>query len=131
VEGERRGPLHRAAEVFDRAARDLYGRVARATSRSQQMRAMARLVALIGRISGDDDAVAALALVLDLARLADTLEELRAAQQRLHQADAARTAAAWLRAAADVGRRPATPPPIPAATTEPTVDGGRRVPRGR
>ena len=45
VEGERRGPLYRASEVFDRAARDLYGRVARATSRSQQMRAMARPLA--------------------------------------------------------------------------------------
>ncbi|GGM24127.1 relaxase [Dactylosporangium sucinum] len=131
VEGERRGPLHRAAEVFDRAARDLYGRVARATSRSQQMRAMARLVALMGRISGDDDTIAALALVLDLARLADTLEELRTAQQRLHQAEAARAAAAALRAAADVGRPVVTAPPIPTATAEPTVDGGRRVPRGR
>ncbi|MEU4398252.1 hypothetical protein [Micromonospora orduensis] len=131
MEGDRRGPLHRAAEVFDRAARDLYGRVYRSTSRSQEMRAMSRLVALMGRISGDDDAIAALALVMDLARLADTLEQLRRAQQRLHQADAARTAAEALRLVAD-GRRPVvTLPLIAAPTSAPTVGGGRRAARGR
>lgn len=131
VEGERRGPLHRAAEVFDRAARDLQGKVARATARSQQLRAMSRLVALMGRVSGDDDGMAALALVMDLARLADTLEHLRTAQQRLHQAEAAAEAAAALRAAAGTMRPVVTPTLIPAATAGPTVDGGRRVPRGR
>lgn len=131
VEGDRRGPLHRAAEVFDRAARDLYGRVARATSRSQDMRAMARVVALMGRISGDDDAIAALALIMDLARLGDTLEELRTAQRRLHQAQDASAAATALRLVAAGGTRPVTPAPIVVATPVRTVDGGRRVPRGR
>lgn len=131
VEGDRRGPLHRAAEVFDRAARDLYGRVHRSTSRSQEMRAMSRLVALMGRISGDDDAIAALALVMDLARLADTVEQLRRAQHRLHQADAARTAAKALRLVAD-GRRPVVTLLLAAApTSAPTVGGGRRAARGR
>ncbi|WP_018788812.1 hypothetical protein [Micromonospora sp. CNB394] len=131
MEGDRRGPLHRAAEVFDRAARDLYGRVARHTGRCQETRAMSRLVALMGRISGDDDAIAALALVMDLARLADTLEQLRTAQQRLHQAEAARAAAGALRLVAG-GRQPAVTLPLTAMpASEPTVGGGRRMARGR
>ncbi|MEU3457209.1 relaxase [Micromonospora sp. NPDC006766] len=131
VEGDRRGQLHRAAEVFDRAARDLYGRVRRSTGRSQELRAMARLVALMGRISGDEDAVAALALVMDLARLADALEGLRQAQQRLHQAEAARAAAGALRLVAGGRQQVVAPPLTPAATPEPTVGGGRRAARGR
>ena len=135
MEGDRRGPLHRAAEVFDRAARDTYGKIARATTRSHDMRSMARLVALMGRVSGDNDAIAALALVMDLARLADTLEELRRAQQRLHQADAARQTAAALRAAANGGAKPSAAPvtavqlplPVPGLLT----DTGRGARRGR
>ncbi|MFC0100065.1 relaxase [Micromonospora marina] len=131
MEGDRRGPLHRAPEVFDRAARDLYGRVRRPTGRGQEMRAMSRLVALMGRISGDDDAMAALALVTDLARLADTVEQLRTAQQRLHQAEAARAAADALRLVAG-GRQPAVTLPLTAVpASEPTVGGGRRAGRGR
>ncbi|RQX02811.1 relaxase [Micromonospora arida] len=131
VEGDRRGPLHRAAEAFDRAARDLYGRVQKPTGRSQQMRAMSRLVALMGRISGDDDALVVLALVMDLARFADTLEQLRSAQQRLHQAEAARAAGDVLRLVAG-GRQPAVTPPLTATSTPaPTVGGGRRTARGR
>ncbi|MFG1940323.1 relaxase [Micromonospora tulbaghiae] len=131
MEGDRRGPLHRAAEVFDRAARDLYGRVRRPTGRGQEMRVMSRLVALMGRISGDDDAMAALALVMDLARLADTLEQLRTAQQRLHQAETARAAADALRLVAG-GRQPAVALPLTATpTSEPTVGGGRRAGRRR
>ena len=131
IEGDRRGPLHRAAEVFDRAARDLYGRVARNNGRSQQMRSMARVVALMGRISGDDDAIAALALVMDLARLADTLEQLRQAQQRLHQAEAARDAAKALRLVAAGSRPLVTAASIRTPTPGPTVEGGRRTGRGR
>ncbi|MFF0256988.1 relaxase [Micromonospora zamorensis] len=131
VEGDRRGPLHRAAEAFDRAARDLYGRVQRPTGRSQQLRAVSRLVALMGRISGDDDASAVLALVMDLARFADTLEQLRSAQQRLHQAEAARAAGDVLRLVAG-GRQPAVTPPLTATSTPaPTVGVGRRTARGR
>ncbi|MEU8164908.1 relaxase [Micromonospora sp. NPDC049004] len=131
LEGDRRGPLHRAAEVFDRAARDLYGRVHTSTSRSQEMRAMSRLIALLGRISGDDDTVAALALVTDLARLADTLEQLRSAQQRLHQAEAARSAADALRLVAGGWQRALALPLTPTSTPVPTVGGGRHTARGR
>src|SRR5205814_10508197 len=100
VEGRRGGPLSQAADLFDRAARDQYRRVAAATSRSYQMRAMARLVTLMGRVSGDEDTLAALRLVLDLAALGDTLAHLRDIQQRWHQAQAARDAAGALRPAA-------------------------------
>ncbi|MFF5217852.1 relaxase [Micromonospora sp. NPDC000442] len=131
IEGDRRGALHRAAEAFDRAARDLYGRVRQPSGRSQEMRAMSRLVALMGRISGDEDTVAALALMMDLSRFADTIEQLRRAQQRLHQAEAARTAAEALRLVAG-GRRPVVAPPLTVtATPVPTVGGGRRAARGR
>lgn len=130
-EGERRGALHRAAEVFDRAARDLNGRTRQPTSRAYELGAMSRLVALMGRISGDEDTYAALRLVLKLAKLADALEQVRAAQQRLHQAEAARAAAAALRAIAGATRPPVTVPLTPAVTPGPTVKSDRRAPRSR
>jgi hypothetical protein len=88
------------------------------------MRAMARLVHLMGRLSGDEDTYAALALVLDLARFADTLAWLRDVQQRWHQAEAARQAATLLRTAAGTGRL-TTPAAGPVPTPHAGVDGGR------
>ncbi|KAB1125424.1 relaxase, partial [Micromonospora sp. AMSO12t] len=96
-----------------------------------ELRAMSRLVALMGRIAGDEDSVAAMALVLDMARLADALEYLRTAQQRLHQAQAARDAARQLRTLAAGGQRPVTAPLTVAVTPSPTVDSARRTPRAR
>jgi hypothetical protein len=58
---------------------------------------MARLVRLMGHISGDEDTFALLALVLDLARLGDTLAWWRDSKSAWHQAEAARDAAAALR----------------------------------
>jgi hypothetical protein len=115
VEGRRGGPLTEAAELFDKAARAGYAKVARATSRSYEMRAMARLVRLMGHISGDEDTFALLALVLDLARLGDTLAWWRQTQDAWHQAEAARDAAAALRAWHAAGA-PAVPRPVAAAT---------------
>ena len=131
VEGDRRGPITRAAETFDRAARDIRGRVEWHTSRSYELRAMSRVIALMGRVSGDDDHFAALALVMDLARLAEALEHLRDAQKRLHQAKDARSAAAALRAVTGDGQRLVTPTLTPPPTADPTVEGGRRAARGR
>ena len=79
----------------------------------------ARLVRLMGHISGDEDTFALLALVLDLARLGDTLAWLRRSQDAWHQADAAREAAAALRAWHTTGA-PATPRPVATTTTVPT-----------
>jgi hypothetical protein len=130
-EGDWRGPLHRAADHFDRAARGRYGRVAAATRRSQDLRAQARLIWLMGRISGDEDAYAALNLVLQMARLADTIEELRAAQQRLHQAQDARVAAEALRRIAAGARGPVALTATSRPTPPRTVGGGRRTRPGR
>ena len=115
VEGRRGGPLTEAAELFDKAARAGYAKVASGTSRSYEMRAMSRLVRLMGHISGDEDTFALLALVLDLARLGDTLAWWRRAQDAWHQAEAAREAAAALRAWHAAGA-PAAPRPVAAAT---------------
>jgi hypothetical protein len=107
--------LTEATELFDKAARAGYAKVARATSRSYELRAMARLVRLMGHISGDEDTFALLALVLDLARLGDTLAWWRQTQDAWRQAEAARDAAAALRAWHAAGA-PAVPRPVAAAT---------------
>lgn len=97
-EGRRGGPLTDAAELFDRAARELRRRSpARRVSQAVELRSMARLVALMGVISGDRDTAAALHLIYTFAALAENLADLREAQQRLHQARDARAAAAQLR----------------------------------
>jgi hypothetical protein len=97
-EGRTGGPLTDAAEWFDRAAHDLHGRVpARRVSSAVHLRAMARLIAVIGAASRDQDTTAALHLIYTLAALAETLADLRQAQDRLHQARAARQAAGQLR----------------------------------
>jgi hypothetical protein len=58
---------------------------------------MARLVAVMGRLTTDNDTTAALWLVYHLAALADHLADLRQTQERLHQARDARHAATILR----------------------------------
>jgi hypothetical protein len=76
---------------------------------------MARLVRLMGHISGDEDTFALLVLILDLAQLGDTLAWWRQAQDAWHQAEAARETAAALRAWHAAGA-PAAPRPVAAAT---------------
>ncbi|GIJ12208.1 relaxase/mobilization nuclease domain-containing protein [Micromonospora andamanensis] len=127
VEGDRRGNLTRVAETFDKAARDIRGRVVGHTGRSYELRAMSRLVVLMGRVSGDGDMLAALALMMDLARLADALEHLRHAQRRLHQAQAARSAAAALRELADRPGMPAGSSLTPTPATGPSMATPRRT----
>lgn len=121
MEGRNGGPLTDAADVFDRAARAGVWQPARATSRSYQLRAMARLIHLLGRVSGDEDTYAALRLILDLAALGDTLADLRAAQTRWHQAQAAHAAAAALRSAVTTSTPLVTLPATLAATPLPTT----------
>lgn len=104
-EGRRGGPLTRAAELFDRAAHETSRPVpAGPGSRGYELRAAARLVAVMGELSGGQATAEALKLVRSLARLADAIAELRTARQRLHQADAA-LAAAHLRSYAPQGSR--------------------------
>jgi hypothetical protein len=99
-EGRAGGPLTDAAEWFDRAAHELRRRVvsARRVSQVGNLRAVARLIGVMGALSRDRDTLAALHLVYMLAALAESLADLREAQDRLHQARAARHAAGQLRA---------------------------------
>jgi hypothetical protein len=122
-EGRRGGPLTDAAELFDRAARELRPRSpGRRTTHVVELRATARLIALMGVISDDKDAADALRLIYTLAAMAEHLADLRESQQRLHQARAAREVTALLRAdtrrphGLAAGRRlPFGPPPQSAA----------------
>ncbi|GGM63171.1 hypothetical protein GCM10011608_55540 [Micromonospora sonchi] len=119
-EGRKGGPLTNASETFDRAARETHwrhpGRLHPATI---QLRSMSRLISTVGRLTNEDDAVAALQLVLRLSMIADNLANLRDAQKRIHQAQAARQAAESLRAITEASRslpavqRTAAPPPTP------------------
>ncbi|GGM86402.1 relaxase/mobilization nuclease domain-containing protein [Dactylosporangium sucinum] len=105
-EGRNRGPLSGAAEAFDRAAREPYRRVVRQSRSASDLRALARIVATTGRLTGDRDTAAALQLLAQLAKFADNLADLREAQQRLHQARAARHAAGRLHSIVARGTSP-------------------------
>lgn len=97
--------LREAAEVYDRAARDLRGRIPRPTRSGTELRAAARMLA---NSAGEDreQTRAILTMIEQLGGLADAVAHLRTVQQRHAQAAAAVRAHAALRA---VGRptRPA------------------------
>ena len=90
--------LHRAADVYDRAARAPYGRIPRRTREGDQLRHAARSLARVARLTGDP-ALAPLQLVAALAELAVAVAELRQAQQHAAQAAAARRASEHLHGA--------------------------------
>jgi hypothetical protein len=78
---------------------------------------MARLIAIMGQLSGDPPSAAALHLLYLVAALAN-LAALRHAQQRRAQATAARSAASDLRAiAARTGHSSTPTHPLPASAT--------------
>lgn len=68
---------------------------------------MARLISVMGRLTGDDDSAAALQLVFQIGAFAENLADLRRPQQRLHQVRNARLAATILRGIAS--RTPSAP----------------------
>ncbi|WP_233513982.1 relaxase/mobilization nuclease domain-containing protein [Micromonospora craterilacus] len=97
-EGRKSGPLTEASETFDRAVREPRQRRPRHLHpEAGNLRAMSRLIAAVGRLTSNDDTAAALQLVLRMSMIADNLAEFREAQNSLHQAKAARLAAARLR----------------------------------
>ena len=96
--------LSQAADAFDRAARQPYGRVPEPTSAGNQLRHAARLIAAYAYLTGDHT-LTPVVLLVRLAALAEAVAELRESQQRAAQAAAALRAARHLRAAT----RPATP----------------------
>jgi hypothetical protein len=134
VEGDRRGPLHRAAEAIDRATREPYRRPLPRTPRAEALRSMSRLLRLVGRLSDNEALFDVLRMIVNLSLLADAVADLRDTQQRRHQARAARTAARLLRGP---GTRAATgvtpvadtgvsPPPTTPSTPSPTSPHDRR-----
>jgi hypothetical protein len=103
--------LRQAADAYDRAARSPHGRVPPPTPAGSQLRHAARLMSAFACLSGDKT-LAPIILITRLAALAEAVADLRDAQQRAHQAAAARAAAERLHAAtrpAPVPRRPARP----------------------
>ncbi|MEV6928424.1 relaxase [Dactylosporangium sp. NPDC051485] len=128
LEGDRRGPLHRAAEALDRATREPYRRPLPSTSRRGALRSMSRRIRLAGELSHGNAVSAMLRLIRNMSMLADSLAELRDVQRRLHQARAARTAARLLRSASTGNSMPggripdvtAAPPSTRPSTMPPT-----------
>jgi hypothetical protein len=90
--------LRRAADAYDRAARAPHGRLPRRSRDGDRLRRIARLIALVGQVTGDGT-LTAIALVADLVALAAAVAELRQAQQHAAQSAAAHAAARHLHAA--------------------------------
>jgi hypothetical protein len=109
--------LREAADAYDRAAREPYGRIPAPTTAGNQLRHAARLISTYAYLSGNrTPATDIIILILRLTALAEAVAELRHAQHRAAQAAAARTAARRLYAAARPVP-PARPPAPPRART--------------
>jgi hypothetical protein len=108
--------LRRAADDFDRAARQPYGRIPAPTPAGNQLRHAARLISAYAYLTGDRW-LTPIVLLVRLAALAEALAELRESQQRAAQADAALRAARHLRTA--TRPTPTRPPGRPATATTP------------
>jgi hypothetical protein len=131
-EGNRGGPLTEAAEVFDRAAHDQHIHALRDYVHVTRLRGMARFILVSAVMASNDDIDAVLKFYYTMAVLIDSLADIRDAQQRLHQAQAARDAAARLR-----GWRAGHVPSAPAAAPRPSGPTANRtadraiLPRGQ
>jgi hypothetical protein len=90
--------LRQAADGFDRAAREQYGRIPPPTPVGNRLRQAARLIPAYGYLT-HDKSFAPLTLIIQLAALAEAIAQLRQTQQRAHQAQAALRAATGLRQA--------------------------------
>ncbi len=96
VDGRRGGPLTAAAAQYDRAARELWGRIPAPSQAGQGLRAASVLLAS-ARFVGRGENTQLLALLAQLAALSDAVMRLRENQDRAAQAAAARGAAEQLR----------------------------------
>jgi hypothetical protein len=96
VEGRRGGPLTAAAGEYDRAARELWGRVPQASAAGKGLRAASVLLSS-ARFVGRGESKQLLALLAQLAALSDAVTRLRESQDRAVQAAAARRAAEGVR----------------------------------
>lgn len=93
VEGRRGGPLSSAADAYDRAARECWSRAPAARPVAGHLRRTARLVSQLGRVGGEAEVAAVMALVAELIQLVEEVARLRDQQHRAAQAAAARLAA--------------------------------------
>lgn len=96
VDGRKAGPLSRAADAYDRAGREAYGRTPPPSAAGAGLRAAGGLL-MASRVVTSADTKALLALLAQLAALSDSLTRMREQQQRAVQAAAARDAARQLR----------------------------------
>jgi hypothetical protein len=94
IRGPARNDLRRAADDFDRAAREAYGAVPRPSRAGNAIRTATQLLWVFRTVTGDRGLAV---LAVNLAELAEAAARLRAIQHRAHQASAARSAAARLR----------------------------------
>ena len=108
LEGDGGGPLTDAAVAFDRAGRDSYRRVPVRTDTGQALRGVGRLVGALAASSRHPKAQAAV-LSISLSSLVAAVADLRTAQHRQHQAEAALATA--------VGLRHVAPAAVPAGMT--------------
>jgi hypothetical protein len=109
--------LRRAADDYDRTARQPYGRIPAPTPAGNQLRHAARLISAYAYLTGDRT-FTPLVLLVRLAALAEAVAELRESQQRAAQAAAALRAARHLRTATRPAP-PTRPPGRPATATTP------------
>ena len=122
VEGRRSGPLTDAADQYDLAAREMFRAAPRPATAGHGLRAAGRLL-LAAHVAKPSETRQLLALLAQLAALADAVTRLRETQQRAAQAAAVRAAAEQLRV---VERRYLPPGAIvkrPAAAAANTVRG--------
>ena len=90
--------LRQAADDYDRAARQPYGRIPSPTPAGNQLRHAARIISAYAYLTGDLT-LTPVVLLVRLAGLAEAVAELRESQQRAAQAVAALRAARHLRTA--------------------------------
>jgi hypothetical protein len=126
-------PLREAADFYERAARQPFGRTPPPTRAGNDLRHAARVMAAYASASGDHTNKWAI-LILRIAALAEAVAELREVQQRAAQARAALVAAQQLHAvrlapparppgpprarnAADLAAQSFTGPPVPSRSS--------------
>jgi len=96
IGGRRSGMLHQAAEDYDRAARQSWGRLPEPSAAGSGVRAASALLAAARMVRAPETAQM-LALLAQLAVLADAVGRMRVEQERAVQAAAARQAAEQIR----------------------------------
>ena len=101
LEGDDGGPLTDAAVAFDRAGRDSFRRTPVRTDTGQALRSVGRMVGMLAVSSRQPKARAAV-LSVAMSSLVAAVADLRTAQRRQHQAEAALATAVGLRQVAPI-----------------------------